>query len=248
MKASIPAQRVFSGPSWILLILLILLAMAGAGCRLTGFYLDNPANPFPDVRKIAVAPVESPGWRDPVELGEALASELVQFPGIEVVRPTEVNAAVRQHQLSLSDERSVRALGRIVNADAVLLAELTEYDPYHPPRIGMAAQLFFIHSNTANPRMAISLSSAGRARLVDRLDRGELIQIEKIYDGAQRETRDLAASYARGHSPSQEAIDGADRVLRLPDLYFRFVSNRLVRDLFADYQAQRPAEKQSAEI
>jgi hypothetical protein len=100
----------------------------------------------------------------------------------------------------------------------------------------------------ADTRMAIELSAAGRARPVNRLDQGDLIQIDKIYDGSQRETRDQAAYYARGHYLSEEAIGGADRVLWLPDLYFRFVSNRLVRDLFADYQVRQLEAKETAEI
>ena len=73
--------------------------------------------------------------------------------------------------------------------------------------------------------------------------RDGLIQVEKIYDGSQRETRDLAAYYARGHDLGDEAIGGAERVLWLPELYLRFVSNRLVRDIFADYQARELAAK-----
>ena len=217
--------------------------LLAAGCRLTGFYLDNPENPMGDVRRIAVLPISSPGSADPMKLGDLLAGELVQFPGVEVVRPGETLAEARKNALALTDERSVRALGRLVGADAVLIAELTEYNPYYPQRVAVAAQLFFMRTPPSDARSAIDLSAAGRARPVTRLDRCDLLQIEKVYDGSQRETRDLAAYYARGHYLGGEAIDGADRVLRLPEFYFRFVSNRLVRDLFADYQARTAVAK-----
>jgi len=176
-----------------------------------------------------------------------LASELVQFPGVAVMRPDDVQATVRKNDLTLADERSIRALGRLADVDAVLVTELTEYNPYHPQRIGVAAQLFFTRTGNAAPRAAVDLSAEGRARPVKRLDHGDLIQIEKIYDGSQRETRDLAGRYARGHDLGGEALDGADRVLWLPDLYFRFVSNRLVRDIFADYQARSKAAREDKE-
>lgn len=230
-----------------LLPCLLAAASAAPGCRLTGFYLDNPPNPFPGVHRIAVAPVEAAGPSDPLKLGEMLASELVQFPGVAVVRPDDLQATARKNDLTLADERSIRALGRLAGVDAVLVAELTEYNPYHPPRIGVAAQLFFTRTEGAAPRAAIDLSAEGRARPVKRLDHGDLIQIEKIYDGSQRETRDLAGRYARGHDLGGEALDGADRVLWLPDLYFRFVSNRLVRDIFADYQARSKAAREDKE-
>jgi len=220
---------------------LLAAAAAAPGCRLTGFYLDNPPNPFPGVHRIAVAPVEAAGPTDPLKLGEMLASELVQFPGVAVVRPEDLQAAARKNDLTLADEQSIRTLGRLAGADAVLVAELTEYNPYHPPRIGVAAQLFFTRTEPAAHRAAVDLSAEGRARPVRRLDHGDLIQIERIYDGSQRETRDLAGRYARGHDLGGDALDGADRVLWLPDLYFRFVSNRLVRDIFADYQARPKA-------
>jgi hypothetical protein len=220
--------------------LLILAGVPAAfGCRLTGFYLDNPPNPMKGVRRIAVAPVRAPGSADALKLGEMLAAELVQFPGVDVVHPTELQALAKKNELSIADEKSVRALGRLAGADAVLIAEVTEYNPYHPPRIGLVAQLFFTRSGTADARMAIELSTAGRARPVSNLDQHDLLQVEKVYDGSQRETHDQAAYYARGHYQSDDAIDGADRVLRLPDLYFRFVSNRLVRDIFADYQMRQ---------
>jgi hypothetical protein len=215
------------------------LLAAAAGCRATGFYLDNPRNPMDGVRKIAVAPVEGPGTTDPVKLGELLAGELVQFPGVEVIRPNDIQTVARKNSLGFSDERSIRAIGRLAGADAILIAGLTEYNPYPPPRIAVAAQLFFIGAGADDARAIVDLSAAGRARPVERLDRCALLQIEKVYDGSQRETRDLAGSYARGHSLGGEAIEGADRVLRLPDFYFRFVSNRLVRDIFADYQVRR---------
>jgi hypothetical protein len=217
--------------------------LLGSGCRLAGFYLDNPPNPIRGVLRIAVTPVEAPGTTDPLKLGEMLASELVQFPGVRVVRPAEVMAAARKNDLVLTDERSVRALGRLAGADAVLVAELTEYKAYFPPRIGVAAQLFFTAPSAPLARSAVDLSAEGRARPVAALDRGDLIQVEKIYDGSHRETRDLAGRYERGNDLGNEAIDGADRVLWLPELYFRFVSNRLVRDIFADYQAREQAAK-----
>lgn len=228
--------------------LFLVLLGAGAGCRATGFYLDNPANPIPGVRKFAVAPVESPETADPLKLGEILAGELVQFPGTEVIRPADVVAAARKNGLVLTDERSLRALGRILKADAVLVAAITESKTYYPPRLAVAAQLFFVGGGPSGTRSAIDLSLEGRAggaRPVTLLDRGELIQIEKVYDGSHRETRDLAAYYARGHYTNKEAIDGADRVLRLPDFYFRFVSNRLVRDIFADWQARQVLAKEN---
>ena len=207
-----------------------------AGCRAAGFYLDNPANPIPGVRRIAVAPVTSPGSADPLRLGELLAGELVQFPGVEVVHPAAVQAQARKGGLVLTDERSVRALARQLGADAVLLAELTEHNPYPPPRIAIAAQLVFARAAASDARAVIDLSAEGQARPVTVLDRCDLIGIEKVYDGSHRETRDQAAYYARGHYLRGEAIEGADRVLRLPELYFRFVSNRLVRDIFEEYR------------
>jgi hypothetical protein len=216
----------------------LLAAILLAGCRLTGFYLDNPANPMTGVKRIAVLPISGPGTSDPLKLGEILAGELVQFPGVEVIHPAEVQAEARKCGITVADERAVRALGRVVGADAILIAELTEYTPYYPQRVAVAAQLFFTRSPAGDVRSAVDLSAAGRARPVARLDRCDLIQLEKVYDGSQRETRDWAARYARGHSLGEEAIDGADRVLRLPEFYFRFVSNRLVRDIFSDYQAR----------
>jgi hypothetical protein len=160
-----------------------------------------------------------------------------------VIHPAEVLAVARKNSLDVVDERSVRALGRIAGADAVLVAELTEYNEYPPPRIGFAAQLFFVRGAASDARSIVDLSSTGRTRPVARLDLKDMVAVEKVYDGAQREIRDMADVYARGHKEANPGIEGADRVLRLPDLYFRFVSNRMVRDIFAAYQERQLAAK-----
>ncbi|MBI4583116.1 MAG: hypothetical protein HY717_03735 [Planctomycetes bacterium] len=241
------------------LLALASMAMAMAsGCRLSGYYLNRPANPLEGVRSIAVAPVALarsasaaglPALAPEGErLEESLASELVQFPGIEkVIRAGEVRRAMEENEIKLQDESSVRALAQILKVDALLAVEITEYSPYHPPRVGVTAQLFLARQEVKSAAEILAMARSGNAGPIKNFDLGNVLQIERIYDSAQREIRDQAAVYSRGHDFSRETVDGRDRVLWVSDLYLRFVSDRIVTDLFQEYsmRTEEVSQKQS---
>lgn len=114
----------------------------GTGCRAFGYYVDYPENPVEGMRRIAVAPVLGPAEVDPFDAGDILAAELVQCPNVEhVVRPIDFQRVVEARSLPVTSENAIRALARDLDVDGVLVAEITEFDPYHPPRIGVVAQL-----------------------------------------------------------------------------------------------------------
>ena len=219
-----------------------LILVATAGCRLSGYYLTYPTNPIDGVRKIAVAPVTGPAHTDPFEIGDAIATELIQCPDVtRVVRPREFQHVLESNGITLTSESSVQAMARILGVDGVLIAELTEYSPYHPPRIGIVAQLFITRTETSSGTNIVGISRQGRSGPIERLGAGNLVQIERVYDASNRETYSRAAAYAFGHEHDQEAIAGGDRILWIQDLYFRFVSYSLVRDLFQKYSTRLEA-------
>ena len=196
------------------------------------------------VHTIAVAPIDdASGAAEGLDLAEALAAELVQFPDVAVIRPEALVEAARRSDVELRDDRSLRTVGRLAGADAVLVVSLREYDPFYPPRVGVAARLVFCRASATRGQDAIELSGFGQAVPASARTLSDTLSIERVYDGAHRETRHMACRYALGHDSDDDALDGTERVLRLPDLYFRFVSNRLVRDIFADYQARQNTAK-----
>ena len=136
---------------------LLLLALSGCGVE-SWKYKEYPANPYPDIHTVAVLPVFNHSTQaafDGEEVGNILASELLKFPGFRVVRPAALRAGGEGPPRSVED--AVR-LGRRLKVDAVLVAVVTDYDPYDPPRVAMAIQ-FLRTSNRA-------VSSADVDRLV----------------------------------------------------------------------------------
>lgn len=211
----------------------------GPGCRLTGYYLEYPELPVEGVERIAVAPVYGAGDLNPLEVGDALASELIQCPRVEgVVRPFEFQRAIDENDLTLDSESAVRSLARLLDVDAVLIAEVSEYYPYHPPRVGMIAQLFLTNRSDSTGLIVLDISRQGRAQPIANLDAGTLIQLERIHDASQREVFHRARWYAMGHDYNEEALEGGERILWIPKLYLRFASHCLVKDLFGEYSTR----------
>jgi hypothetical protein len=216
-------------------------AAAAAGCRLLGFYPDDAANPIEDAPHFAVAPVaivaDGGGHLDPVALGDILAAELVQFPRVErVTRPLDVLSIMREENLTLDDELSLRRLARRLNADGIVLVTVTEFDPYYMPRVAAVARLYLLDPPLAarGGQAMVELGLGGRATPA-RFDLGGLVEVERVLDSSQRETFDIASRYSRRLTHRGDAVAGVDRLLNLPELYFQFVSNRLVTALFEEF-------------
>lgn len=115
-----------------------LLAFA-PGCMIVDVGVTNPV---PDVRTVAVVPFFNQSDERAVDgrnLAELYASELQKVPGVEVIPVGVVHTAMRQYQMqNLAGPQDAAKLAMLLNADAVVIGSVTEYDTYHPPRIGLS--------------------------------------------------------------------------------------------------------------
>ena len=109
-----------------------------AACRI--------ANPHLGSMTVAVAPALNLSGStdfDPSRLADLMASELSYADGIAVVPVSRVLAVLAaQGAGGIESPEHALELVDLLGVDAILVFSVTEYDPYDPPSVGLAAQLF----------------------------------------------------------------------------------------------------------
>jgi len=200
-----------------------------AGC------MDFPeeAPPF-ELNDVAVLPiVNRTGVAfDGDEFANILASELVKAGGGRVIRPAQIRAAGEPGESIRTAHDAVR-LGRRVRAKVVLACAITDYDPFDPPKVAIAAQLLRVDAGPLSGedldrllqsgswrRGPLSMSRDGAAHA--------LAAFEDVYDAQDPETRSALRLYARGRD---SAFAGEREFLAVQSRYLQFVSARLIQRL-----------------
>jgi len=200
---------------------------------LSGCVDFDPVDPEPatSFRVVAVLPfADQTGGStfDADGFANILASELARISGVRVIRPAQIRAA----GLEIATTDDAVRIGRRVRADAVLACAITEYDPYDPPKVSVAAQFLRVD---AGPRSArdldrvlqsgswrrgpLAMSREGAAHAV--------VAFEGVYDSRHRETRGALRQYVKGR------VETEWEVLAVQSRYLTFVSNQMISRIFA---------------
>lgn len=125
-----------------------LLAAALAGCSSPAVRDTHLQSPYRDTRVVAIAPfVNQSGSADvePLVVSDLFFSELQMVRGFAVLpvnRSLQAMAALRMHSLR-SPADAIR-LAEAVGADMIVVGAITAYDPYDPPELGLAVQLYVV--------------------------------------------------------------------------------------------------------
>ena len=176
------------------------------------------AEPLSNV--IAVLPVaDQTGGAafDGVEFANLLASELAKI-GYRVIRPAQIGA------VATADE-AIRA-GRRLRADTILACAVTEYDPYDPPKIAIAAQILRVEGSPQSgqdlDRMLQSASWRRGPLSMSRDRAGHAVAaFEQVFDSRDRAVRIAISRYVDGRP------DAEREVLAVQPRYLQFVSTHM---------------------
>jgi hypothetical protein len=184
----------------------------------------------------AVAPaVNLSGQRavDPLIQADVLYMQLQQVAGLTVIpvnRVVDVYTALRVEQIK--SERQALVMCELLDCDAIVVPTVTAYDPFDPPRMGVALQLF----------------RRGEARLPPNVDPRELarqaapttqrvvpppagfVQAVGMFDASNGSTLVAVMAYAAGrHDPTGPL---RERVYLVEmDRYAGFVYHSLIAEL-----------------
>jgi hypothetical protein len=128
----------------------------------------------------------------------------------------------------------------VLNADALIVGAVTAWDPYRPPVMGAAIEMYrsdHAHRVAIDP-IEISRSTHGEPA-VGELSSGPIAQAAGVFDGNNHQTLHWLDEYARGRTDPDSAY-GRDIYLVNMDMYTQFVSFRLLNDLL-DHERMRLA-------
>lgn len=161
--------------------------------------------------RIAVAPaLNQSGTRafDPVRIADIMASELSYVRGVEVIPVSRVLAALSdEKELAIKSPERALAVIEQLGADGMLVFAVTEYEPYHPPIVGLAAQLYRAGERPMDGFDPIELSrrtvpfeaTAPRASLSPIAQKSRVFDAR--HDSLLREVREFAENRTGKDSP-----------------------------------------------
>lgn len=188
---------------------------------------------------IAVAPALNFSGSADLDLNavaDIMASELDAVAGVEVIPVSRVLAVLAQQgRREVASPAHARQIVEHLGADAILIFAVTEYDPYHPPVVGITAQLYGVRrvdaaggldpvriSRQARPTPATA--TAGEAF-------GPLAQSERVFDASHdfigEDVKAFARQRDRGAGPFGWRI-----YLVSQRHYLRYCCQRTIQRLF----------------
>ncbi len=130
-----------------LLLCVVLLVGFGSGCTMLPQRMDRPQlyNPFPQLHKIAVVPFFNQSDYPTIngaDVANAYRHQLQQIRGYEVIPVGVVDQFLKQNPIAINSAPDFQLLARQLGVDAVVVGSITDFDPYYPPRMGLAVRWY----------------------------------------------------------------------------------------------------------
>lgn len=217
----------------------ILLALCLSGCAFESWkYKHYPENPFKDIEVVAILPFMNQTAEAKLETEEfanVFASELLKFEGFRVVRPIMILAAAEPGEKIRTADDAIR-LARRLKADAIVAAAVTDFHPYHPPRVAVSVQVLRVGAREISEgeidRITQSASWRRGPFALSRDKAGHLLAaFEKVYDSHQESVRREVVAYAQAQEESDTPFEGEREFLAVQSRYLQFVSNQVIRQI-----------------
>ncbi len=221
------------------------LLLLASGCSVfeSAKYKTYPWNPYPDVENVAILlftrAAEPP--IDAIEFGNIFASEMLKFGGFRVVRPQALRLALQEEGQSgtaTSEADLVLRAARRLKADAAVLAEITDYDPYEPPRIAISVTLLRAAGRSLSDaqidRMVRSPSWRRGPVALTREQAGHWMgSFERVYDAHQESVRDEIIAYSQAQDETDTPFERGREFLAVQSRFIQFVSNQIINEIVA---------------
>ena len=227
----------------VLLIALTALLAAASGCE-SQPKLTQPmtlASPLPERQVWAVAPFENESGVSVVDgarLADLFAQEAQQVQGLDLLPVNRVIAAMRHLRLPrVATAADAQALAQLLQVDGLIIGMVTAYDPYRPPTLGLAVQLWDSAPwpRTAfNPREVVT-SPTGEVAPAAMPATHPIAQASGVFDASNHDTLLALRQYSVGRTELDSPF-GEDSFLVNIELYTKFVSHRLIGALLSELE------------
>lgn len=228
--------------------LLGLVALLSA-CQTTG---DGLRAPYEGRHVWAVAPLRNESGSqavNSVKLADKLAQRLETVRGIEVLPVNRVLAAMRQLRLrGIASRGQAMKLLTALQADGLVLGNITAYEPYEPPKLGLALELYTTLGRPGAPLdvRALTKSPTGRsAEPQQRRATQPVSSVSAVFDASEPAVAEMLGNYAAKRANTQ-AEAGAERLYRISmDRYSEFASYAIVKRLLNAEKARLKRERKA---
>ena len=216
----------------------MLILAIGIGCQQhRRGALHQPSGlhaPYDEPQLWAIAPLANESGTTAVDrmaITDLLSEQCQQIGGIDTVPVNRVLLAMQRLGIrSIATPQDARNLIVVLGVDGLVVGTITAWDPYQPPKLGLAVQLFTNDTIPAGDpfdpeharRATGDTRTAGAAR--------PIAQSAGIWDASNHRTLASLDSFTRGRTRIDSAY-GPDLYLVDMDLYTQFVAHRLVENL-----------------
>lgn len=195
------------------------------------------ASPVKQTRLWAVIPFANESGVSTVDtyrIADAFTQQLQQVQGIDTIAVNRVVHAMRLAEIqTVGTPTQAIQLMQMLDVDGIVVGTVTAFDPYPPPTLGMAVQVF-----TRDPGggQSIDPHALTRAPSGDTVAMGAVggvhatAQAAGVYDARNHATLARLRQYAAGRTEPDSSF-GTDVYLMNIELYTQFVSYWLIHDL-----------------
>ena len=228
----------------------IFALLATSGCALRNDAATVEPFPQEPPQVVVVAPVlnlsNNTDW-DPLKVTDILASELQTFPGIVVIPVNRTLAALALRGLTgVETPQDAVDLAREFNADATLVAAITEYDPYDPPRVGLIMQWYAVHRRPPRPDFDPVIASRQAAETTPTAEFARdasvpLYQVQRVFSAADRAVIKDIKSYAK-HRDGHDSPYGWKIYTNSQELFVRYCCWAAIRPISGSRNPNDPTK------
>ncbi len=236
----------------VLVFAWLMLASAGGCQRGREPRLDEPSRlvlhaESPKVWAV-VPPLNEAGVSavDVYRVADMFTKEVEQIDGVATLPVNRVIAAKRELEIeAVTTIGEARTLMRVLDADGLIVGTVTAYNPYDPPVLGMAVQLFTDDTRTAGEMLdaheLVRSPTDDGVGITEMAETAPIAQASGVFDASNHQTLAWLREYAEGRTTPDSAYGRRIYLVRM-ELYTQFVSYRLLRDLLnAEHARRQPA-------
>lgn len=181
---------------------------------------------------------------DPLSVADLMASELSYLEGVKVIPVSRVLAVLaRQGRQEIGSPSHALEVADALGADAILVFAVTEYDPYNPPIVGLAAQLYGERREDSVGRIdPILVSRQARPFSVSARAPATfpLVQAERVFDASHRDVVDAVKAYAADRDTDGGPL-GWEKYRASQRHYLRYCCHAVIRELASPGDSARVA-------
>ena len=217
---------------------------------------DAPRMPaMPGERQVwAVAPLRNESGSlhaDGLILADHLARQLETAPGVDVLPVNRTLAAMRAMRMPAPTSRKdALKLLYTLGVDALVVGTISAYDPYDPPKLGLALELYVSRQRSGQPdvdvRELVSAPVDGGEVSRREVRRQPVCVVSAVFDASDSEVERTLNEYATSRSRPDDTA--APRLHRISmDLFSKFVSHVMSLRLL-EAESRRLAELTEAHV